>query len=244
MRTPWEIWFAWAVIGRFLEYPNSNDASFEVIGVLEDFNFRTLEMPIEPMALFHIENEKVHAGDKQFLLLRIGGQNRNAWENTLAGLDGLWKEHAGDTPFEYSFVDDIFAETFQTQQQLGKVLTVLAVLAMMIACLGLLGMIIYALEQRMKEIGIRKISGASAGNILILVSKDYAGLILVAFCIAAPLSYVMMQAWLRDFAYRITPSIGLFFFIGGCTLIVAVIITGYHALRAALMNPIDTLRDE
>ncbi|MEX2233286.1 MAG: FtsX-like permease family protein [Cyclobacteriaceae bacterium] len=115
---------------------------------------------------------------------------------------------------------------------------------MLIASLGLLGMIIYALEQRMKEIGIRKVSGASVSQILILISKGYTRLILIAFLIGAPLAYWLMHEWLQDFAYRITPSIGLFFLTGASTLAIAILITGYHSVKAALMNPADILRDE
>jgi putative ABC transport system permease protein len=233
-----------SVIGRILKYPNSDDATFEVIGVVKDFNYWSLDSPIEPMAIFHIDNKKVIPGPKQYLALRIMPQSGTAWEDTLAALNQIWKKSAGDTPFEYTFVDETFAQSFKTQQQLGKVLTVLAVLAMLIAGLGLLGMIIYALEQRMKEIGIRKVSGASVGNILVLVSTGYTKLILIAFVLAAPISYWLMQEWLKDFAYRIKPSAGVFMVTGLATLLIAILITGYHSLRAARMNPVDILRDE
>jgi putative ABC transport system permease protein len=141
-------------------------------------------------------------------------------------------------------VDDAFAETFKGQQQFGKVLTVMASLAILIAGLGLLGMIIYTLEQRTKEIGIRKVSGASAWNILTLISQGYTKLILVAFVISAPLSYWMMQQWLQDFAFRVTPSWWIFLLAGLGTLAIAVVITGYHSIKAAQTNPVDVLKDE
>jgi putative ABC transport system permease protein len=176
--------------------------------------------------------------------MRIKSQNSEAWNTTLTELNKVWKQHAGDSPFQYSFVDQAFAETFKTQNQFGQVLTVMAALAILIASLGLLGMIIFALEQRTKEIGIRKVSGASVWNILILISKGYTKLILIAFVIGAPLSYWMMQRWLQDFAYRIKPSMWIFLVTGLCTLIIAVLITGYHSLKAALTNPVDVLKDE
>ncbi|HEY9489158.1 MAG TPA: FtsX-like permease family protein, partial [Chryseosolibacter sp.] len=95
-----------------------------------------------------------------------------------------------------------------------------------------------------KEIGIRKVSGASAFNILVLISKSYTLLIIVSFVLAAPIAYWLMQAWLQDFAYRITPSIGLFILTGAITWVIAVLITAYHSVRAAVMNPVDILRDE
>ena len=120
----------------------------------------------------------------------------------------------------------------------------MATLAILIASLGLLGMIIYSLEQRTKEIGIRKVSGASVWNILTLISRGYTKLIIVAFLIGAPLSYWMMQQWLQDFEYRITPSIWIFVEVGIATMLIAVLITGYHSIKAALTNPIEVLKDE
>jgi putative ABC transport system permease protein len=145
---------------------------------------------------------------------------------------------------DYSFVDQAFAETFRTQEQFGNVLTVMATLAIMIASLGLLGMIIYALEQRTKEIGIRKVSGASVWDILKLISRGYTKLIVVAFLIGAPFSYWLMQQWLKDFAYKITPSFWIFAVTGLSTLLVAILITSYHSVKAALTNPVDVLKDE
>ncbi|HEY1202807.1 MAG TPA: FtsX-like permease family protein, partial [Niastella sp.] len=217
---------------------------FEIVGVVSDFNYWSLEAPIEPMGIFHIKNEKVWRGDKRFLVLRMEPQSSDAWETTFANLNTLWKAHAGDTPFDYQFIDQSFADTFKTQQQFGKVLTVMATLAIMIAALGLLGMIIYALEQRTKEIGIRKVSGASVMDILMLISKGYTKLIIIAFVIGAPLSYWMMLQWLEDFAYRITPSFWEFLATGAGTLIVAVLNTSYHSVKAALTNPVDVLKDE
>lgn len=233
-----------SVIGRKLRYPNYNDASFEVVGVVSDFNYWSLQTPIEPLGIFHINNKLVHAGDRRYLALRVRPQDGAAWEETIAGLNQTWKVHAGDVPFQYTFVDDVFAETFQTQQRLGQVLTVLAILAMLIAGLGLMGMMLYALEQRMKEIGIRKISGATTGHIVMLISGGYFKLIFIAFVLATPIAYWFMQEWLQDFAYRITPSPISFLLVGAGALTVGFLITGFHCYSAARMNPVDILRDE
>ena len=196
------------------------------------------------MAILHSKDNYVYDGNRNFLVVKVQGQNAEAWNVTLDGLKDQWKTVAGHTPFEYSFVDENFAKTFSTQQQFGKVLTIMATLAVLIASLGLLGMIVYSLEQRTKEIGIRKVSGASAFNILMLISKGYTKLILVAFFIGAPLAYYMMQFWLMDFAYAIKPSLWIFIIAGGSTLLLAVVITGYHSIKAALTNPVEVLRDE
>ncbi len=235
-----------SVIGKYVTYPNAGDdnARFEVIGVMADFNFWSISSPIEAMAILHSKDNYVYDGNRNFLVVKVQGQNAEAWNVTLDGLKNQWKTVAGNTPFEYSFVDENFAKTFSTQQQFGKVLTIMATLAVLIASLGLLGMIVYSLEQRTKEIGIRKVSGASAINILTLISKGYTKLILVAFFIGAPLAYYMMQFWLMDFAYAITPSLWIFILAGGSTLLLAVVITGYHSIKAALTNPVEVLRDE
>lgn len=230
-----------SIIGKKIEYDNN---TFEVIGVMSDFNYWSLATPIEPMAVFHIKTKNLYDSDRKFLTLRITPQSSEAWETTLASLQKVWKEHAGDSPFDYHLVDQAFAETFKSQQQFGTVLTVMATLAILIASLGLLGMIVYALEQRTKEIGIRKVSGASVVDILLLVSKGYTRLILVAFILGAPLSYWMMSQWLQDFSYRITPSVWIFVFTGLGTLVVAILITSYHSAKAALTNPVDVLKDE
>ncbi|MDQ2657052.1 MAG: ABC transporter permease, partial [Bacteroidota bacterium] len=233
-----------SVIGRKITYPNNNNASFEVIGVVSDFNYWTLATSIEPMAIFHLKNDEVFHEKRRFIVLKIEPQSMSSWDRTLAATQQLWLKHASGTMFDYGFVDENFADTFKTQQQFGKVLTVMAFFAILIASLGLLGMIVYALERRSKEIGIRKVSGASAFDILILISKGYTGLIALAFLIGAPLSYWMMDKWLADFAYRIKPSIWIFAFAGLCTLLIAIIITSYHSLKAAMTNPVKVLKDE
>lgn len=233
-----------SVIGRKVTYPNNNNASFEIIGVVADFNYWTLATSIEPMAMFHLKNEQVFHEGRRFIVVKVQPQDMHSWEATLAATQQLWKKHAGGTPFDYRFVDDNFADTFKTHQQFGAVLTAMASLAILIASLGLLGMIVYALEQRSKEIGIRKVSGASVGDILIMISRRYTSLIILAFVIGAPFAYWMMSNWLEDFAYRITPSVWIFAFAGLSTLFVALAITSYHSVKAALTNPVDVLKDE
>jgi putative ABC transport system permease protein len=233
-----------SVIGKKIESPGG-EIKFEVIGVVEDFNYWSLQAPIEPMAIFHHKSENLFGeGDKLYLALRMANQNSTAWATTLKELQAFWKTHAGDSPLQYEFMDEAFANTFKTQEQFGKTLTVMATLAILIAALGLLGMIIYTVEQRTKEIGIRKVSGATAWDILALISKGYTRLIIVAFLIGAPISYWIMQKWLEDFAFRIAPSPGIFALVGLGTLFIAILITGYHSMKAAMMNPVKVLKDE
>jgi putative ABC transport system permease protein len=233
-----------SVIGKKIELPGS-EIRFEVIGVVQDYNYWTLGNPIEPMAIFHLKNDQLFGGGgKKYLVARVASQSAEGWNKTVSGLSTLWKTKAGDFPFEYTFVDQAFANTFKGQENFGKTLTVLATLGILIASLGLLGMIVYALEQRTKEIGIRKVSGASVMDIVLLISKGYTGLILLAFAIGAPLSYWLMTKWLQDFEYHIKPSFLIFIVAGLGTLIVALLITSYHSVKAASLNPVDVLKDE
>jgi putative ABC transport system permease protein len=230
------------VVGKEIQYDNTR---FEIIGVVSDFNYWPLQTEIEPLGIFHMKSGRVVGeGSREFIGIRMNSLNPEQWQAMLGELASLWKVHAPDSPFEYQFVEDNFAKAFKNESQFGKALTVMAVLAILIASLGLLGMIVYSLELRTKEIGIRKVAGASVWNILTLISRSYTYLILVAFAVGAPLSFWMMDKWLGTFAYRITPSPWLFAGVGVGTLVVAISITLYHSMKAALTNPVDVLKDE
>jgi putative ABC transport system permease protein len=232
-----------SAIGKKIELPGG--PTFEVIGIVKDFNYWTLATPIEAMAIFHIRNHEVAGlGERKYVAIRVAGQNSEAWAKTLTSLQQTWKKHAGDYPFQHTFVDESFANAFKTEQKFGKALTIMAALAMLIAGLGLLGMIVYTLEQRTKEIGIRKVAGASAWNILVLISKGYTKLIVIAFLISTPLSYWMMTHWLEAFAYRVTITPWIFPLVGVGMLLTAILIASYHSIKAALKNPVVVLRDE
>lgn len=231
-----------SVIGKKINYDNT---TFEVIGVMSDFNYWPLQAEIEPMGVFHMKSARIIGdGAREFLGIRVNAQSPEQWKAMLEGLKKIWISHAADSPFEYQFVNENFNESFKTEQQFGKALTVMAVLAIVIASLGLLGMIVYSLELRTKEIGIRKVSGASAWDILGLISRSYTLLIILAFAIGAPVAWWMMDQWLSGFAYRITPSPWLFVAVGAGTFVIAFTITFYHSLKAALTNPVEVLRNE
>jgi putative ABC transport system permease protein len=230
-----------SIIGKIIDYPNE-DTRFQVMGVVRDYHFTSLESQIEPMALFHIDGKAYNRN--KYVLVRVAPQSGEGWQSTLLAIKKVWKQQAGDMPFQYNFVDETFATRLQTQQQFGNALQMMSALTLLIAGLGLLGMVIYSLEQRTKEIGIRKISGASVWNILVLLSHGYVKLIVVSFAVAAPLSYWLVQQWLQDFGNRITPSIWIFALTGIGTLILAFLITSYHSVKAALTNPIEVLKDE
>jgi putative ABC transport system permease protein len=230
------------VLGKNIFYPG-DEQKFEVIGVVRDFNYWSLSAPIQAMAIFHIQN-KLYSNNREFAALRIQQSDLASWQGTIAGIQKEWKQFAGDVPLQYEFVDDAFASTFENEEKFGQAMSIFAGLAILIASLGLLGMIIFTLELRTKEIGIRKVIGASEVSIVALVSKDYTKLIFIAILVSVPVSWWFMNQWLNGFLHRIEINPLTFVIAGVSTLIVAMIITSYHAIKAALTNPVDVLKDE
>ncbi len=147
-------------------------------------------------------------------------------------------------PFSYRFLDDSFDQMYRTEQRTGKLAMAFAILAIMIACMGLFGLATYAAEQRIKEIGIRKVLGASVNNIVEMLSKDFLILVLVSSVIAFPLAWWAMHSWLQDFAYRISIPWWVFLLAGVIALIIALATISFQAIRAAVSNPVKALRSE
>lgn len=232
-----------SVIGKKIIYPGGDNLEYEVIGVTTDYHFWALNSPIEPMAVFHYK-KPLYDITKHFVVMRVNAQNSEELQSTIESLKTTWKEFTDNKPFEFSFVDENYANAFKSAHEFGNSLSVLSGLAFVIAALGLLGMTIYTLEQRTKEIGIRKVSGASVASLVLMVSKDYSKLIVVAFVLSTPLAYWIIQQWLEEFEYRITPSPLVFISVGVGTLLLAALVTCYHSIKAATRNPVDVLRDE
>lgn len=231
-----------SIIGKRIFYPSSQ-LSFEIVGVVKDFNYWSLQASIEPLAIFHIDGSK-QSYSRQFVALRINPQNAQDWDKTLMAIQSKWHDFAGTEAFQYEFVDQAFAESFESERQFGQVLGIFAVLALLIAGLGLLGMIVYAIEQRLREIGIRKVIGASVWSIIGLISKDYAKLVTLAIIISIPFSSWLMHQWLLDFEYRVELTPFTFVLSGIFILVVTLSISSYHALKASQLNPVEILRDE
>ena len=236
--------FGWDInessIGKDIYYEGKQ---YKVIGVVGDFNYWSLDAPIEPYALFHIDME-IYQAPRKYLAVKLAAQNPQSLKKTIASMEDVWSEFNISSDMEYQFVDEAFEATFQDEQRFGKVLSILAGLAIFIAGLGLLGMIIFTVEQRTKEIGIRKVVGASASNIVYLISKQHVKLILVAILISTPLTVFTMQSWLEDFMYRVAISPWVFVGTGSAILLMALLISGYHSFKASLMNPVEVLQDE
>ena len=147
-------------------------------------------------------------------------------------------------PFSYRFLDDSFDQMYRTEQRTGKLAMAFAILAILIACMGLFGLATYAAEQRIKEIGIRKVLGASVNNIVEMLSKDFLVLVLISSIIAFPLAWWAMHSWLQDFAYRISISWWVFLLAGAIALFIALATISFQAIKAAVANPVKSLRTE
>jgi putative ABC transport system permease protein len=217
---------------------NSDDKnkpiSYNIIGVVKNFNFESLRQHIGPLSFFLRNNTgmvsfKVNTSNIQTLVSQI--------ENT-------WKTMAPTMPFSYRFLDDSFNEMYSGEQRLGSIALVFSCLAILIACLGLFGLSTFIAEQRTKEIGIRKTLGASVREIVGMLSKDFAWLVTIAFILAAPLGWYLMHKWLQDFSYRINMAWWVFAIAGASAMLIALVTVSFQAIKAALTNPMKSLRTE
>ncbi|MGD8779728.1 MAG: ABC transporter permease [Ignavibacteria bacterium] len=208
--------------------------TYRIIGVVKDFHFESLKNEIGPLVFF-IENR---TGAVSF---RFKGNNV---ASVLDLVRNKWDEFASGQPFEYTFLDDEFAGMYKEEQKLGKIFRLFAVLAIFVGSLGLFGLSAFTAEQRTKEIGVRKVLGASVGGIVILLSKEFIKLIFISFIIAVPIAYYYMNGWLQDFAYRTEIGIITLAFAGLSALLIALMTVSYHAVKIAVTNPTKSLRYE
>lgn len=205
-----------------------------VVGVVEDFHATSFRARIEPMVIL------LESG-YYYLSSRLHTEDVAA---TLAFLENTMRTFAPERPFEYFFVDERFNALHGADRQIGQVFATFAVLATFIACLGLFGLASYTASRRRREVGVRKVLGATAGSIVALLSAEFTRLVIVALVIAAPISYVAMQHWLGGFAYRVDISAPVFLIAGLTALVIAFLTVSYQAIRAALANPVQSLRHE
>ena len=204
-------------------------------GVVKDFNFKSFHDPIGPLLLF-LDYDQTGA-----LFVRVTGTNT---EPNIKSMATIWKERIPSTPFEYKFLDDDYDALYRTEQRTAGLFTIFSVLAILLACMGLFAITAYAVVQRTKEIGIRKVLGSSVSGIIMLISKDFLGMIIIASVIASPIAFYVCRQWLQDFAYRITIHWWIFPAAGAASLVVAGITVSAQAIKAALTTPVKSLRSE
>ncbi len=210
--------------------------AFSIIGVIKDFHYESLHKEIRPLVIRNLAD-----APGEFISIRIDPENLS---KTLVFLEKKWKEFAPGQPFEYFFLDDSFDRLYRSEQGAGQLFTAFSIIAGFIACLGLFGLAAFSTEQRTKEVGIRKILGASVPAIIILLTKGFTKWVLVANLLSWPVAYYVMDRWLDNFAYRTNIPLWIFPAAALLALCVALVTVSFLAVRAALANPVEALRYE
>lgn len=210
------------------------DKVYTVIGVVKNFNFESLRQEVGPLSMILGKHEEAIA-------FRVG---THELQPLIGKIESTFKSMAIGKPFSFRFLDDAFDEMYRAEQRVGKLALSFSVLAILIACLGLFGLATFMAQQRIKEIGVRKVLGASVFNIVRLLSNDFIKLVLVASVIAFPLAWYFMHTWLQDFAYRTPISWWVFVLSGISGLAIAIVTVSFQAIKAALANPVNSLRSE
>lgn len=233
------------VIGTRLTTPDDNfnprpDSPhiYTVVGVVKDFHFQTLHQAIAPLV---ITNAAKFNDQTQLTTVRIKGDD---FQTAIAAIEKTWRDFVPQRPFHYRFLDQTLAEQYKAEQTVQRVFTVFSVLAIFIACIGLLGLAAYATQQRIREISIRKVLGASAGNIIGMLSRDFLRLVTISALIAFPLAWWAMHSWLQGFAYRVGLSWWIFILAWLISMMITLTTISFQAIKAAMANPVKTLRAE
>ncbi|GAB2790230.1 ABC transporter permease [Rhabdobacter roseus] len=207
----------------------------KIIGVVKDFHFRSLQETIKPLTM------RIEPGGCDLISVKVAGSNL---KETIAGIENNWKTIMPNRPFSYYFMDEFFDRQYRSEERFEKLFFNFAILAIFISCLGLLGLASYSTLQRTKEIGVRKVLGADVTSIVTLLSKDFLKLVLVAFLVASPIAYYFMYQWLQNFAYRTDIHWWVFVVAAVVAVTIAFATVSFQSIRAALMNPVKSLRSE
>ena len=209
---------------------------WEIIGVVKDFHFKDLHEPVQPYG-FQLNNYP------QYNYLIAHARTTNML-TTLKGIESSWHKLNPNEPFEYSFMDQDFYKNYEAEERLASIVGYFTIVAILICCLGLFGLAAFSAEQRIKEIGVRKVLGASVGNIVSLLSKDFLKLVGIAIVIASPVAWYAMDKWLQDFAYRTNIGWQVFLLTAVVAIFIAILTVSFQAIRAAVANPVKSLRSE
>jgi putative ABC transport system permease protein len=222
-------------IGKDFRYGNRRGY---IVGVVKDSHFESMHQTIQPMVL---EMLPPIQGNYNNISIKLSGNNTAA---SLAHLETTWRKFLPEIPYQYSFLDENFDALYKSELRQGNIFTIFACIAIFIASLGLFGLSAFAITQRVKEIGVRKVLGANVGNIVTLLSKDFLKLVLIAAMIAFPIAWFVMHNWLKDFAYRINIQWWVFIVAGVIALLIALLTVSFQAIKAAAANPVKSLRTE
>ncbi len=227
-------------IGKKIINVNNNNESVEytIIGVVEDFHFQSLHVEMEPVAITSMQSQNAFPAK---IVMKIAANNT---KNTLASIENKWNEFAPQASFQSYFLDTDLETFYESEKTTGRIFGIFTFLAIVIACVGLLGLSAFIINQRVKEIGVRKVLGASTPSIVLLLSKDFTKLILISAIIAIPISYYYMNQWVEGFAYASSISWLTFLVAGVIALSIGLITISFQSVKAALMNPVNALKDE
>ncbi len=231
-------------VGRKLfstqQLPEGNvDVPYTIVGVVKDFNFISLREEITPLV---IQSNEAFGGGTQYILARIRPNQITA---AIASIEAKWKEITPEQHFKFSFLDDTINSQYKSEQQSGQLFAVFSGLAIFVACIGLFALSAYITSLRTKEIGVRKVLGASVSGVVLLLSKDFTRMIVISFLLAVPVAwYVMENWWLQSFAYRISVSVWTILVSGVAALCIAWLTVSYQSIKAAIRNPVNSLRSE
>ncbi|HEX8528663.1 MAG TPA: FtsX-like permease family protein, partial [Cytophagales bacterium] len=227
-------WSPQEALGKTLKNKLLDSLPRRVVGVVEDFHFSSLKEEIQPLVISVGRDNRVVA-------IKLAAGNP---QEAIRQVEAAWRKIAPKYPFTYEFLDQVYDNLYKAEQKQRTILGIFAGIAILVACLGLFGLAAFTAEQRTKEVSVRKVLGASVANVVVLLSKDFVKLVLIAIVLAVPLAWYLMQRWLEDFVYRIPIGAGVFLLAGGMAVGIALLTVSYHAIRTALSNPARTLRSE
>ena len=211
-----------------------NDSQGKIVGIVKNFNYKSIRTKVEPLVMRQ-------QGSYSYFFVRINSSNL---DNVKQKISDIWQANYPDYPFELHFLDADFEKLYESETRTGKVFNYFTILAIVISCLGLFGLASFTTEQRTKEIGVRKVMGASVGQIVGLLSSDFMKWILIANFIAWPVAWILMNNWLQNFAYRININILSFFLAGLAACFIAFITVSFQTIKAANTNPVKALKYE
>jgi putative ABC transport system permease protein len=221
-------------IYTLLDNTRTDVKAYEIVGVVKNFNYESLRQSIGPLCF-------VLGNSSWSTAFRIRPENA---QTLIEDVEQKWKSMTTGIPFSYRFLDESFSNMYRAEQQVGRVAIAFAIIAVIIACLGLFGLATYMAEQRTKEIGVRKVLGATVNNIVMMLSRDFLILIMLASVLAFPVAWWAMYKWLQDFQYRINVGWWIFIVSGLMAMLVALLTISFQAIKAAIANPVKSLRNE
>jgi putative ABC transport system permease protein len=232
-------WTPEQAIGQYLLYPGNDDSRHEIIGVMKDFHYQSLHQNITPILFNKMESDIW--GDWRMITVKFKTADIAELVNRI---NANWTKVLNDTPMDYTFLDQNLATQYEQEQKLGGLFGIFSALSILIAVIGLVGLVAYSAEVRKKEVGIRRVFGASVSRIVVMMNSQYFRLLAIAMVIATPLSWWAISQWLDSFAYRVQISPMTFVAAGVAELLLAIASVAYLSIRAATLNPSQVLREE